>query len=959
MMMETIMSRSLRLMFSGTVALGIGMLAQPAFAQDTTTAAPVQRVEITGSSIRRVDAETPSPVQVLTSEDLKKSGFTSVADVLSNITANGQGTLSQGFSGAFAAGATAISLRGLNSSATLVLIDGHRMAPNALADDGQRLFVDTSNIPFDSVERIEILKDGASAIYGSDAMAGVVNVILKKNFVGTTVSGEAGSTTEGGGATKHASITSGFGNFEEDGYNAYAALEYRKQNAISNSQRAGDGGWTNLDFTSVGGNRFVPGETPTPGVPAVVRTLTPYFYTVPPKGTPFSDANAAFLSGPCTSVAQITAGGCAFNNPSSIQPATENINLLTSFSKRLGSDWRLDVKASLFEAKTDVSPRFGATIPTSYGPLVAVSATQNPTPVGSSGIIRFPATYPGNPFGIPVRASGFAGGPERTDDVNSKNYRFVADLNGTVGEWEISSAAGWTRNKIDSTTTGTMDPVAFNAAINRPTNPYLIQGTNTAADIATIFPTLNQTDTTTLYFGDVRANRSLATLAGGDLGASVGAAYSHLEMNSPAASLVAQGLIPGNNAYVQGNQTNTSLFGEIAAPVLKTLELDGAVRYDHFDNSKGAATPKVAFKWTPSSAVALRGSYSTGFRAPNPAENGKAGLAYVDIGNHYDTINCPGGPTGSKGKGYPDAGSNNCQVNTILQGSTANLEPEKSKSKTLGVILEPVKGWSTTYDLYQIEIDKQIISGNPDFNNPVRASTIVPTTCADGAGNTYPCTPTAGSILYYGAGYINANSTKVSGWEFETRYKFNLGDKGSLTAKFDWSHTMSYILSQPGSPDAQLAGTHGPQVVGGNTGNPKDRAQATLTYDKGALSVTTGVDWVGRFDLTDPSIGINTCADGQTANTPWFNGPVTDANGNVHVYGTNYCNVASFMTAKVVVGYKVSKQLFIHFNMDNVFNRQAPVDVNSYGSNSYPMNPSLHYAGAIGRTFNGGLTYSF
>ena len=102
-MMETIMSRSLRLMFSGTVALGIGMLAQPAFAQDTTTAAPVQRVEITGSSIRRVDAETPSPVQVLTSEDLKKSGFTSVADVLSNITANGQGTLSQGFSGAFAA----------------------------------------------------------------------------------------------------------------------------------------------------------------------------------------------------------------------------------------------------------------------------------------------------------------------------------------------------------------------------------------------------------------------------------------------------------------------------------------------------------------------------------------------------------------------------------------------------------------------------------------------------------------------------------------------------------------------------------------------------------------------------------------------------------------------------------------------------------------------------------------
>ncbi|TDK62805.1 TonB-dependent receptor domain-containing protein [Sapientia aquatica] len=957
MMMETIMSRSLRLMFSGGVALGIGMLAQPAFAQDTTTAAPVQRVEITGSSIRRVDAETPSPVQVLSSEDLKKSGFTSVADVLSNITANGQGTLSQGFSGAFAAGASAISLRGLNSSATLVLIDGHRMAPNALADDAQRLFVDTSNIPFDAVERIEILKDGASAIYGSDAMAGVVNVILKKSVVGTTVSGEAGSTTEGGGATKHASITSGFGDLEEDGYNAFAALEYRHQNAISNGQRLGDGGWTTQDFTSQGGNRpLTPGVTPVPGKATPVVTLTPYFYIPGTKTVPFTASSTAFLQGPCSGFAAMIADQCKYINPNSIQPETENINLLTSFTKRLAGDWKLGVKASLFEAKTDVSPRFGATIPSSYAPYVAVSANQVPVPVGVSGTVRFPATYPGNTFGIPVRAAGYAGGPDRQDDVTSKNYRFVADLEGTIGEWDISTAAGWTRNKINESTAGTMDPRAFNAAINRPVNPYLIQGTNSASDIATIFPTLKQTDTSTLYFGDFRANRSLATLAGGDLGISVGAAYSHLDLNSPAADLVAEGLIAGNNAYAVGSQTNTSVFGEFAAPVLKTLELDGALRYDHFDNSSGAATPKVAFKWTPTSAVALRGSYSTGFRAPNPAENGKAGNAYVDVTNTYDAINCPGGPTAIKinGVGVPAANTNNCGVNTILQGATKNLDPEKSKSKTLGVILEPVKGWSTTYDLYQIEISKQIISGTPDFNNPVRAATVTPgQLCNDGLGGTTACNPapTTPPILYYPAGYINANSTKVSGWELETRYKFNLGDKGSLAAKFDWSHTMSYLLTQPGLPDAQLAGTHGPSVVGGNTANPKDRIQATLTYEKGALAVTTGLDWVGRYDLTDPSIGVNDCQAGQTANTSWFNGD--------GVNGQNYCKVASFMTTKLVIGYKVSKQLFIHFNMDNVFNRQAPVDLNSYGSQAFPYNPSLHYAGAIGRTFNGGLTYSF
>jgi len=195
MMMETTMSRSLRLIFSGGVALGIGMLAQPVLAQttttDTSTAAPVQRVEITGSNIRRVDAETPSPVQVITADEMKKSGYTSVADVLRNISANGAGQLTNANSEAFAGGASGVALRGLSVGDTLVLIDGHRMAPYPLADDTERQFTDISSIPFDAIERIEVLKDGASAVYGSDAIAGVINVILKKSVKGTTVAVEA------------------------------------------------------------------------------------------------------------------------------------------------------------------------------------------------------------------------------------------------------------------------------------------------------------------------------------------------------------------------------------------------------------------------------------------------------------------------------------------------------------------------------------------------------------------------------------------------------------------------------------------------------------------------------------------------------------------------------------------------------------------------------------------------
>jgi iron complex outermembrane receptor protein len=148
-------------------------------------------VVITGSLISRADKETASPVQVLTAEDIAKSGYTSVAEVLSNLSANGQGALGSGFSGAFANGGAGVSLRGLTVGLTLVLIDGHRMAPYPLSDDAQRQFVDVSAIPFDAIDHIEVLKDGASSVYGSDAIAGVINIILKKSFNGTSIKTDA------------------------------------------------------------------------------------------------------------------------------------------------------------------------------------------------------------------------------------------------------------------------------------------------------------------------------------------------------------------------------------------------------------------------------------------------------------------------------------------------------------------------------------------------------------------------------------------------------------------------------------------------------------------------------------------------------------------------------------------------------------------------------------------------
>src|SRR5450631_1822043 len=212
----------------------------PAFAQAAPTqAGVVGRVDVTGTNIRRTDSETPSEVQVITREQMLQQGFTSVSDVLRNLTANNNGTLSTGFARAFAAGASGVSLRGLNVGATLVLIDGYRMAGYPRSDDAQRQFVDLSSIPFVAVERIEVLLDGASAIYGSDAIAGVVNIILKKDFKGTNALATGGTTTKGGGTTWDAQLMQGFGDVST-GWGGYVGLEYNAVGAIALDQRNGE-----------------------------------------------------------------------------------------------------------------------------------------------------------------------------------------------------------------------------------------------------------------------------------------------------------------------------------------------------------------------------------------------------------------------------------------------------------------------------------------------------------------------------------------------------------------------------------------------------------------------------------------------------------------------------------------------------------------------------------------------
>lgn len=930
----------------GGVLLSAG---QTAWAQAQAPAGQtLERVEVTGSYIRRTDAETPSPVQVITSADLVRSGYTSVTDVLQNITANGQGTLGTGFNQAFAAGAAGVSLRGLTTGATLVLIDGRRVAPYALSDDGQRPFVDINSIPFSAVERIEILKDGASSTYGSDAIAGVVNIILRKSFTGTLASAEIGTTEHGGGQTKRASILQGI-NGDNQNLNGWVGLEYRKQDQILLRQRSGE--WTTLDWRAQGGEDLRPGARN--DLVTVPRVGTPYLQL--PGSSSNSASSFAFYPG-CT-FTDMRANNCTFDYGAQIQPRTENLNLIGRLNVGLGNDWRATFTGSYSDSKGQ-QVRYPATVPFgSFAGYTNIGPNQPPTIVGASPTYTVPANYPGNTFGVPanVRANVF-GTQGRVDDTDAGTSRFVAEINGALAGWDVNAAAGYSDVRVRQTYNHYSNSVALLTALNDPANPFLLTGGNTQANIDRVAPVISALATDELEFVGARASRDLTQLQGGGLGLAVGVDFRRKKLDAPGT-----GVYWLNNTYAVGQEKVTSIYAELSAPVLKTLELDAALRTDHYDTYGTSTTPKIGFKYNPVKEIALRGTAARGFRAPSPAENGNAG-ALFSFNAIRDPLNCPvSNANGTPNLTSPSNVPSFCSFSpAYLQNSNPNLSAEKSKSYTLGLIFEPVRNWSNTADLYKITIDNQIIPASYLSNYDPLAHAVRgdPQTATFGDGHTG--TTPAGTIQYVTVPYVNGQTTTTSGMELETRYKFPTVTAGTFTVALGFAHMFNYDLTLNGTT-YKLAGTHGPSIIGGDTGNPRNRGQLTLGWDYGPWNITSLTTYIGGYSVTDPSQGWNDCAAGINNVTVDF--------AALDAPPSQYCKVGSFVTTNVVVQYKWGKSLTLRGTVQNLFDRQPPVDAATYGAtgsnasslgaNGIAYNPSMHQAGAIGRFYSIGVDYQF
>lgn len=908
----------------------------------------VERIEVTGSNIRRTETETAAPVQVLSRDDIEKSGKSSVAELLQTLAVDNQGSVPTTFGNGFAAGASGISLRGMGAASTLVLLNGRRIAPYGLADDGQKLFADLNMIPMEAVERVEILKDGASAIYGSDAIAGVVNIILRKDFQGTVGKVSIGQSRYGDGQDTRVALTHGHGNLDTDKFSLLFNFEFGKKNEIWNKDRAGRdqigrADLRNLGFSAqeaLGGTGAITsnnaagsainGNVRQPGV-------LDYYNRGNLAGAGFTRTFPGAACSNFTSHPQgDPGGGCLIDGAqrySQIQPSQESYNLFLRGVMQVSTTTQAYGEVNWYsnDSKSSTTPS-GVSASTGYpgGPV-------------SNSAVALGAAHPDNPyFGTAARLRYLAAdvGP-RVSTIESTFQRFVAGLKGTLGDWDYDTALLYSKNSVSNKRTGylqrdavfaLLNPTAANVAAAAGNAAYVAlpagsywriaenAGLNSAAIYQALSPTISNDSVSSTHQFDFKATREIGQLPGGPMGLALGAEARREMVKLEPTTGTDRGNIIGLGYSAYNGQRNVyAIYGELLAPVAKSLELSAALRADHYSDVGNSFTPKFGVKYTPMKELAFRGTYSEGFRAPGPAENGKGGLAAFTTAT--DPVRCAAGVAAACAPGSV----------ALITSPNPNLQAEKSKNLTLGFVLAPLPKTNISLDWWQVirknEINQESIPAAIAAGRVSRDATT-----STGAGD-------PGAITAVLANYINSNQSIVSGIDLDFNQAFKLGSS-NLSFDAKWTRMLKWVRTEMDGSRYDYAGTHGNCDVTNCIGTPKDRLNLSASWEDGPVRVAAVINYRGKMEnrnfKADPAGCASTFADG------------TDAPSG--------CTIKSFTTMDLTFRWKATDKTEVFGGIQNVFDAVAPLDPLTYGATSY--NP-LDYSGAVGRYFSLGLKQKF
>jgi iron complex outermembrane receptor protein len=951
----------------GVLALAMAFAApQWVQAQQAPADAPIQKVTVTGSNIKRVAIEGASPITVITAKEIKATGANSISELLHSIPAFGSGSTLDTTDGGFARGTSTASLRGLGPSSTLVLLNGRRITASAYADpnQGRSTVYDLNTLPISAIERIEILKEGASAVYGSDAIAGVVNFITKENYQGAEVSGGYSANDDNRFGTKRGSAFWGFGDLATQGYNVWVSLDLLDRDStkikdvrdIHTAQLADVNARLNEFSSSLTDQPFFYRER-TPGARNFANTFALRADVInrtncDPASKLVGSRDKHNLTATDTLVGRTF---CNFNldDFSEAQSYGKDTNLLSRGTFKLGG-----TTTAFTEVMYTRSEREYLAAPRAFRSTASTTTFSLNGPPSQFQVI-LPIGHPDNPF---TAANGFT--PSRAavglrfvnTDGSSANvnesYRVLAGLKGSVSKWDWETAVMWNRSERHETTNG---------LLYRPTLEKIFTQNRTLAETLadpTATRTANNAGFAQISQWDGKVSTEFGKLGGGAIGMAAGAEYRQEKIGLTPDDVTQRGDIVGlANSLADGRRNIKSAFVEFHTPFTKTLEMDFAARYDKYPTYKGSTVPSVRLKWTPSAKFAFRASYAEGFRAPALTQVSPGGVQ--SFSTVVDSLRCPDGVNPAPGADRTDC----AKGISSLSSANPNLQPEKAKNYNFGFIFEAAKDLNFVVDYFRIEKRLETVLQGAQFvidhqdqfpglvlrdNNP--ANLLV-----DANGRVIP---NSGPISAVNRTYINQGSTEVRGIDVEMTHKKLLGDKGKLDTRLDLQYLLSYKRAEiQGDARLNVAGDAGgiADWATSSGDQPRIRARLATTWTRGVHALTGSVNYVDSVSLLR-----------RTENRDVY--PVPYCHYGVGQPSTAYqlgglpkysnwqsdCTVGSWTTFGLNYAYTGIKNTTLTLNIQNLFDTAAPYDPR-YAAGGF--NSQLH--NGFGRYFQIGANYKF
>lgn len=950
-----------------------------------STAVEVEEIIVTGSSLKRED-DAALPVTVVSKEEMDLRDAGTPVDLLTSLPAVTGVPLNESTQGgAGARGDVAgVAMRGLGTGSTLLLLNGRRIAAHGIAS-GTNMTVNANTMPARGLERVDVLRDGASSIYGSDAVAGVVNFIVDNKFVGNDIEAQVGITEIGSGADRRITLTHG-GYYFDEKLHWITTLDAYDRDPLESSDVGGDSNKLSkapYGFDSTSGpffDRNVSSQYPRFTIAGVSGTR----YMVP-------TADGAIVRNTQPDRTDPIEGQAYFDmNEGYSLPSTTRFNWFNQVDYKLNDSVTLFGEGLLYYAKS-----------TMERPPVAYSSTAD-IPIVIS------ASNPNNPFGSDVTLLNYRfvdNGNERAE-VETMAYRLVAGARGNFSDaWNWETAATYSRNGTHDISQNAIRESAMRAAIaSGAYNPfgYTFSGTGAGAQPAALDPNdqdvidtfsqhFRQTGRDILTTVDARVTGELFDTWAGAVQVAAGGEYRFEDyalyrpqfhgMNYENDA----GLDPENNDFVQASpvdnifddRTVTAGFLETIIPLaapenellgLYSLSIGASLRYEHYDDFGSTTNPKFTMDWRPIREVMIRGSYNEGFRAPNLAMMNYSRETVASYADPYRQ--------GLSG------GESSPRLQT--SGALGELGPETSKGVTAGIVVDIpwVEGLRFSVDYFQIKMDNVIATpnasqirnddaallraataaalaagqsidqidlgsgtdsyaGNP---NVVRAAVTDADREAFAAYNSNPANAnnqlaTVGALINTLTPFANADKQEVAGYDFNITYNMPAFDWGKVSFSTDWTYLDKF--TQTGG----LSGVS--SVLLGADGNTRLRGSAALSWSYETWAAGLSAYYIGDYADTS-AVFAPTAGDTSVPNY------VKTVGGVKYWKVDDNITFNAFVSKTLVSESKLFDGMTVRVGVKNLLNEEPPLSPDIAGYDAEVYNSI-----AMGRTWTLRLNKSF